>query len=348
VLRVGVIGAGANTKKHHIPKLQAIEGVEVTHVVNRSQESSQKVADEFNIPNIAETWEELVASDQIDAVCIGTWPSTHAEMTITALSQGKHVLVEARMAMNSTEAALMHQMHQSSPGLVAQVVPSPLTLKYDKTIQGLLKSGQLGELLSISVRGVGSSFIDYESAMHWRQDRSLSGNNMMLMGIFYEALMRWVGPAATVYALAKTNVNTRSNHPVEIPDHCDILCTMECGAQAHLVFSSVLGLAEDTMEFWLYGSEGTLHLSLGTEGKGLRVGKRGGELEQLDVKEEETGRWRVEEEFVAAIRGEEDVILTSFSTGVQYMMFTDAVRDSIDQNIPIQIGGAIAGQGEFT
>ena len=41
-LSVGVIGAGANTRLHHIPKLQAIEGVSVTVVCNRSAESSAR------------------------------------------------------------------------------------------------------------------------------------------------------------------------------------------------------------------------------------------------------------------------------------------------------------------
>ena len=37
-IRVGVIGAGANTTSRHIPGLQAIEGVEVVSVCNRSRD----------------------------------------------------------------------------------------------------------------------------------------------------------------------------------------------------------------------------------------------------------------------------------------------------------------------
>ena len=38
--------------------------------------------------------------------------------------------------------------------------------------------------------------------------------------------------------------------------------------------------------------------------------------------------WRVEEEFVNAIRGKEKVTRTSFEEGVRYMEFTDAVTKS--------------------
>ena len=42
-------------------------------VVNRSPESSSAAAAELNIPTVAASWEELVTSPDVDAVCIGTW-----------------------------------------------------------------------------------------------------------------------------------------------------------------------------------------------------------------------------------------------------------------------------------
>jgi 3(or 17)beta-hydroxysteroid dehydrogenase len=47
-LRIGIVGAGANTRLRHIPGFQKIKGVEVVAVCNRSRESGQKVADEIN------------------------------------------------------------------------------------------------------------------------------------------------------------------------------------------------------------------------------------------------------------------------------------------------------------
>ena len=45
----------------------------------------------------------------------------------------------------------MHQASLAHPGLVTQVVPSPLTLKFDATIQDVVSSGALGELLYVEV-----------------------------------------------------------------------------------------------------------------------------------------------------------------------------------------------------
>src|SRR5262245_64385012 len=102
-IRVGFVGAGANTRLHHIPKLRAQPGVELVAVANRSKESGERVAKEFGIARVQGDWREVVQAKDIDAICIGTWPYTHCEMTTAALAAGKHVLCEARMAMNAAE-----------------------------------------------------------------------------------------------------------------------------------------------------------------------------------------------------------------------------------------------------
>ena len=120
-IRVGVIGAGDNTKRYHIPLLQQIEGVEVTTVVNRSPESTARAGDLFGIHGRASSWREVVDDPDVDAVVIGTWPYMHRDITLAALAAGKHVLTEARMAMNSKEAAEMLSAARNAPHLVAQV-----------------------------------------------------------------------------------------------------------------------------------------------------------------------------------------------------------------------------------
>ena len=62
-----------------------------------------KAAKELDIPKAYGDWTEIIAEKTVDAVCVGTWPYTHAQMTIAALDAGKHVLYEARMAMNARQ-----------------------------------------------------------------------------------------------------------------------------------------------------------------------------------------------------------------------------------------------------
>ncbi len=330
-IRIGIVGAGANTRLHHIPGFKALPGVEVVSVVNRSRESSERVAEEFDIPTVYDDWAELVEADDTDAICIGTWPYLHCPVTLAALDEGKHVLTEARMALNAEEAHDMLSASRANPQLVTQIVPAPMTLKFDNTILDMIASGFLGELLAVDLLGHGGAFIEWDGPLHWRQDRDLSGYNIMNMGIWYETLMRWIGPAVSVQAMSTVNVRQRRGENgwlrgVTVPDHLEVLCRMAGGAQARLRFSAVTGHAPPS-QVWLFGSEGTLHLDMGA-GK-LIGGRRVDEaVREIEIAPEKEGGWRVEEEFVNAILGLEKVTHTSFEDGVRYMEFTEAVSRS--------------------
>jgi hypothetical protein len=51
-------------------------------------------------------------------------------------------------------------------------------------------------------------------------------------------------------------------------------------------------------------------------------------LQEIPIVPEKAGSWRVEEEFINAIRGKEEIKLTTFADGVKYMEFTEAVARS--------------------
>lgn len=330
-IRVSIVGAGENTRKMHIPGLQAIPGVEIVGVANRRRESAGRVAGEFGIPTVYNTWESLVSAQDSDAIVIGTWPYLHCPVTLTALDAGKHVLCEARMAMDAAEAREMLAVSQRYPDLVAQVVPSPMTLGVDQTVSRLVKEGFLGRLFAVEVRDYAGAFVDEDAPMHWRQDVRLSGKNVMTLGIWYEAVMRWVGGAKNVMAKGQVNVGQRLDgdsgelSEVEVPDHLVVVADMECGAQATFQVSQVVGGVQ-AGEVVLSGSEGTLKVCDGRL-YGIQRGESG--FQEIPVPEKERGGWRVEEEFIRAIRGEEVVTHTTFADGVSYMEFTDAVARSM-------------------
>ena len=330
-IRIGLVGAGANTKLMHIPGFQKLEGVELVSVSNRSAESGRAVADQYGIRKVYDKWRDLLENPDTNAISIGTWPYMHCALVLAALENGKHVLTEARMAMDASEAHTMLAASREHPGLVSQIVPAPHTLSVDATIKDLIKDGYLGDVLSVDMRVSQGGFIDRDSEIHWRQDHDLSGYNIMGMGIWYEAMMRWVGPALSVSALTRVHVNHRlgwtgERKTVTVPDHVEVLCELAGGAVAHVSHSAVAGLAGPD-EVWIFGDEGTLHLEAGS--MTLRGGRRGDEeLSVIEIPAEKRGGWRVEEEFVNAIRGLEPVTHTTFEDGVRYMEFSEAVTRS--------------------
>ncbi len=331
-LRVGIVGLGANTRLRHVPGLRACEAVEIAAVCNRRPESTRAAAAEFNIPRTYDQWQQLVDDPELDAVVIGTWPYLHAPITIAALEAGKHVLTEARMARNLEEARRMKAAADAHPERITQIVPSPLGLRGHQVVRELLAQGFLGELRQFVVLGTSAAAADPDMPLHWRQDAELSGLNMLALGILHEPLIRWLPDPVRV--LAQTHIFTRRRpdetgtlREVGTPDTVRVLTELPHGARGVYHLSGVMHFGP-AMQIHLYGSEGTLKYQFAPDDQ-LYGGRRGdADLQPIEIPPEKAGGWRVEQDFVDAIRGRKSIEFTDFATGVRYMEFTEAVARS--------------------
>lgn len=332
---VGIIGAGANSRLRHIPGFQAIEGVKVVAVANRTRESGEAAAKEFGIARVFDDWRALIADPEIDAVCIGTWPYLHGEATVESLKAGKHVLCEARMARNLDEARQMDAAAKKHPHLVAQLVPSPFTLGVDDWITSVLEEEKLGELNEIRVRFLNGVLRDPQAPMSWRLDHELSGNNTMVMGILHEAILRWIAlPELMVSASAGWGSAARPDSSGElqdtvIPESLQVVAHPSAGPRLLYDLSQLhAGGPENSIR--INGSRGSLFVNLAA-GE-IVLDAEGQEREVRKIED----AWDVEGEFVRSIREGAPVTRTSFADGLEYMAFTEAVWESWSTGAPVE------------
>ncbi len=329
-IRVGLIGAGANLRGVQIPGFRKIPGVDIVAVANRSLASSQRVADEFDIARAYANWAELLEDDSIQAVSIGTWPYMHRTLTLAALESGKHVLCQARMANNAQEARDMLEASLRHPDLVCQLVPTSMSYRIDNVLKRMIGDGYVGDILSVELQRMQTRFPTVDGEMDWRHNREFSGLNTLNIGASYESMMRWLGRGDRVMAMTQIHVPYRRDTrgdltSVTIPDHVDVLFELAGGAQVHLRASETTGLSTGS-QTWIYGSEGTIHVD---RRQNVFAGRRGdSELTPVPNPREEQAFYRVEEEFINAIRGVEEVTMATFETGVHYMEWTEAVHSS--------------------
>jgi len=327
-LRIGFVGAGANTRSRHLPGFRSLPDVSFTVVANRSRESSERVAREFGIGRVAADWREVVAAPDVDAVCIGTWPYLHAEITQAALWAGKHVLTEARMASDVAQAEAMLAESRQHPHLVAQIVPAPLTLTMDALVRGLLQDGTLGEVREVTVTHATGQCSSADAPRSWRQDRGWSGCNTLSLGIYYETLLRWLNQDAAVlaadaavYTPFRRDPESGQPRPVEAPDTLTVLGRYPAGARL-VMHLSAIEAGSGRNEIHLNGSRASLRVDLGAGA--LILTPHGETPRSLAVPALPDAGWRVEADFVASIREHRPVRLTDFETGVRYMRFTEA------------------------
>ncbi len=340
-IRVGIIGAGSIARTRHIPGFRSLRDVEIVGVCNQRRESSNRVARDFDIPRIFESWEHLVEDDQIDAVVIGTWPYLHCPITLAALDAGKHVLTQARMAMNAREAHRMLDKSRERPELTAMIVPSPYGLVGEPFVKALIADGFLGTLREVHVTGLSSALADPATPLGWRQMTKYSGFNMVNLGILYESVLRWVAPAKWVSAHASKLVARRIDPEsgkaarVGTPDSVQVLTSHEDDSVGVYRLSTVVRHAQE-MSVTLFGSEGTLRYDFATDTlEGAKAGQDA--LLPLAIPDTHRGGWNVEAEFLGAIRGGNRVTHTDFVTGARTMQFTEAVARSSRHEQPVEL-----------
>jgi predicted dehydrogenase len=347
-LRVGLIGAGRNTRERHVPGLLAMPSVEIVAVCNRRPASTGSAAREWNIPRTYERWQDLVADSSLDAIVIGTWPYLHCPITLAALEAGKHVLTEARMALNAAEAHRMLEASRRHSDLVTQVVPSPYGLRCNDVIVDLINAGYVGELREVQIFSLTNTLADPAAPLSWRQDTALSGYNMLSLGILHETLLRWVPPPvrvmAQVHAFIPKRIDPESgvHRLVGTPDSVQVIAVLENGARAVYHFSGAVAYGEE-QGIRLYGTEGALYYDFrsdrlfGTHARTKENAPPADMLDEIRIPEEKEGGWRVEAEFVEAIRTGKPIRFTDFSAGVKYMEFTEAVARSAQRGEPIEL-----------
>jgi len=334
---VGIVGLGANCRLRHVPGLRRCPGVEIVAVCNRSPQSTADAARKFDISRTWERWEQLVADPSVDAVVIGTWPYLHAPIAIAALEAGKHVLTEARMANTAAEARRMLQASLARPDLVAQVVPSPFGLEIHRVVVEFLAAGFLGQLREAVVLGTNASLSDPTTPLHWRQSAELSGVNMLALGILHETLIRWIPDPTRVMAQTAIFTPQRADGqsgkllPVETPDSVQVLTELPGNARGMYHLSGAIHHGPPP-QIHLYGSAGTLHCEFAPRERLLAAAADEPRLREIPIPADKRGGWRVEEEFIDAIRGVGRVQFTDFATGVRYMEFTEAVACSAASN----------------
>ena len=326
-IRIGIIGGGGIVKAKHIPGFSKLNNVSITGICNRTVNSSQNFAKQFNVEKVYSSPEELITSKSIDAVLIGTWPYKHCEYTLKSLAEGKHVFIQARMCMNLDEAKLMNEASIANPHLATMICPSPFGFSADMTIRQLMKEHYVGKVLTVKYTNLGK--YNPEAPLTWRHLKKYSGLNIMAVGIYYETISRWVGPAEEVFALKSQNVlerldtETNIKKKVEIEDDIIITGRLKNGGSFDYHFGSANHSPSEKIE--IYGTEGSIVFHFDKDL--LQTAKRGDELKSLEIETKMKKEWNVEHNFIhQMITGEKQE--ATFEEGLSYMAFTQGLSDS--------------------
>jgi predicted dehydrogenase len=330
-LRLGIVGAGGIVRSRHLPGWRQIPNLEIRAVCNSSLQSAQSFCD-AHAPQAKALarWEEVVDSDEVDVVWIGAHPNLHADATCFALDCGKHVFTQARMAATLSDAQRMWEASMRYPDLVTAICPAPHGMKHGLAFKHSLDQGDIGTPLHLNLHSFSDAYLDPTLPAHWRQLQEKSGIQILTLGIHIEVLQRWFGPIAEVAARGRCATTRRGDAEIDIPDHLQVLAGFQSGLEANLQFSAVAHRAPGD-SLTVYGSKGSLSYDFQSDAITLcQVGK---EPRQLQIEPQWVREWRVEEEFIAAVRDPgAPRPRPDFTEGMCYMRVVDAVWQSMEHS----------------
>lgn len=149
-VRVGVIGVGAFGTSH-VVGYQSLPYVELVAVCDANAVRAHSIAERYHIPHAYPDYQELLTSEQLDAVSICTPEDAHLAPTLAALRAGKHVLVEKPIATRLEDA---QQMVDAARGTGCYLVPGHI-LRFETRyalVRERIAAGELGEIVSITAR----------------------------------------------------------------------------------------------------------------------------------------------------------------------------------------------------
>lgn len=101
-IRIGFVGCGQFCA-NFVPIFRNHPAVEYVAVCDKFRERAEKFKEEYNADKIFDTFDEMIASDEINSVAIFTQRDLHGVMAIAALKAGKHVYSAVPMALKVDE-----------------------------------------------------------------------------------------------------------------------------------------------------------------------------------------------------------------------------------------------------
>lgn len=200
MLRFGIISTARIGRELVVPAIQDAENCVVSAIASRDLTNARAMADRFSVPNAFGSYEEMLASDMIDAVYIPLPTSQHVEWTIKAADAGKHVLCEKPIALNADEIDQLIAARERNKVLITEaymVTYAPVWRK----VRSLLQEGAIGTL-----RHVQGAFTYFNrDPANMRNKPELGGGGLPDIGVYPTITTRFVTGKEPLRIQARTD-----------------------------------------------------------------------------------------------------------------------------------------------
>ncbi|MBB2750781.1 UNVERIFIED_ORG: putative dehydrogenase [Rhizobium aethiopicum] len=263
-LRIGVVGCGSISLAY-MRNAPLFRGVEITACADLNADAAKRRAAEFNLR--AADVDALIDDRNIDLILNLTIPAAHFDVSMRALSAGKHVFTEKPLGVTAAEGRLLVSAAAES-GLMLGSAPDTFLGAAGRHARRQMEAGAIGRPVT------GTAFMMGRGMEHWHPDPSFyyqaGAGPVMDMGPYYLTMMvNLMGPIRRVQAVATSGQEERlitaegpkqgTTFKVGTPTSVLSLLEFDCGATVTFGTSwDVFRHSNHPIE--LHGTEGSLRL----------------------------------------------------------------------------------------
>lgn len=268
-LRWGIIGPG-RIAYAFADALKVVEGTELYGVASRDEERGRAFAQQYHVPQVYTSYEQMAQDPLVDAVYIATPHRFHHEQTLLCLEAGKPVLCEKSLTVNARQAQELIALAQSKNLFLMEALWTRFLPIYAQ-VREWLDAGLIGDVKLLNASFGFRIPRDVEDRL---LNPDLAGGTLLDMGIYPIAMCQWVcgDPAAfSVHGyLGETGVDEFAAATLQYAN----------GVVAQFVTNFVTTTPND---FTIFGSEGHIRVhpnfwggtkaTLVTEGQELTISR---------------------------------------------------------------------------
>ena len=179
MFRWGVLSTAKIGREQLLPAIVDSENGVLSAIASRDLSKAKALGERFGARHAFGSYEELLASKEVDGVYIPLPTSQHVEWTAKAIEAGKHVLVEKPLALDAKDIPPLIKLRDARKVLVCEafmVIYHPQWIK----VRDLIASGAIGRL-----RHVQGAFSYYNvDPNNMRNQLDLGGGALPDIGVY--------------------------------------------------------------------------------------------------------------------------------------------------------------------
>ncbi len=156
-------------------------------VGNRTHSKAIDFAEKHGIGKVYDDFHEMFHDENVDIIYITTPHNTHINFMKEALKNGKHLLVEKSITLNSEELDEAIQIANEKQVVLAEAM-TIFHMPIYKRLKALIDSGAMGELRMIQMNFGSYKEYDMENRFF---NKNLAGGALLDIGVYAISFARW-------------------------------------------------------------------------------------------------------------------------------------------------------------